>query len=208
MESVNKYLNINSSTNSSTNSNFNFSNFQIKSTTNSTSSFSSILPIFTKNNESSTSTTNSNGPIISLDLLTEGDDLWLPSPSLPKRIAGFVVFVCLGLLCSFLAIFLIVSVHQFAKFYTLATVFYLISTLFLVRPSYQLRSMFSRNRIFATLIYFTSIFGTLYTALYLHRTGATLGMVTIQFLALIYYVSSYIPFAQSLISNTIKSILC
>eukprot|EP01121_Diplochlamys_sp_Union-15-3_P008587 TRINITY_DN2293_c0_g1_i2.p1 TRINITY_DN2293_c0_g1~~TRINITY_DN2293_c0_g1_i2.p1 ORF type:complete len:143 (-),score=15.65 TRINITY_DN2293_c0_g1_i2:155-583(-) len=98
-----------------------------------------------------------------------------------QRIFGFIVCLAVGLSFCFLSTFFLLSPRQFAKFYTLGSLFLLSSTLFLVGPKKQLKNMFSSQRYMSTTIYLASLFGTLYTAIILQHRMLTFVLVIIQF---------------------------
>jgi len=127
--------------------------------------------------------------------------------SYTKRIALFATSLGLGLFFLILSTWMIIRPTTFAKFYTLGTLFIISSTFFLVGPMRQLRSMFHPSRIIAAGIYVGSMVMTLFCALSLQNTLLTLGMIVIQFGAMIWYGASYIPFAQNCLRGTARTIL-
>ncbi|CAF1331504.1 unnamed protein product, partial [Didymodactylos carnosus] len=108
------------------------------------------------------------------------------------RIKGFAI--CFGLGAIFGVVSVIVfmtsgNLTVFAILYTFANIFALGSTIFLMGPLNQLKKMFAETRIIATIIFLIKI-GIL-----------VLLFVILQFLALMWYTLSYIPFAR----NAVKS---
>lgn len=81
------------------------------------------------------------------------------------------------------------------------------STFFLMGPRRQLVNMFDSSRFTAALAYFGSMAATLFVAISLQSTILTLILVIVQLGASVWYGSSYIPFAQSLIKSTASTIL-
>lgn len=74
--------------------------------------------------------------------------------------------------------------------------------MFLMGPLNQLRRMFHPVRLVATLVYLTFIALTIYFGVYSKlswRIIPTILCGAIQFLALIWYALSYIPYARTLI---------
>lgn len=73
-------------------------------------------------------------------------------------------------------------------------------------PCKQLKSMFDPKRLVATVIYLALVGTTLGVALGMKDPSVVLVifLVILQFCALVWYMASYIPFAQ----NAIKSCLC
>ncbi|KAL6051826.1 Vesicle transport protein SFT2B [Balamuthia mandrillaris] len=127
--------------------------------------------------------------------------------SYSKRVVAFITFLLLGVLFCYVSTFFILSPRRFAKFYTFGSLMLLGSTFFLMGPWKQLRSMTQRSRLPATILYFLAIAGTLWAALSLQRTGATMVFVVIQFLAAFWYAASYIPFCHNIITSSAKTVL-
>jgi len=73
--------------------------------------------------------------------------------------------LAIGIFFMSTSLFFIFSTRQFAKFYTLGSIFMMISTFFLVGPMTQLKSMVHPSRIIATAIYIGSALATIYFAL-------------------------------------------
>jgi hypothetical protein len=78
------------------------------------------------------------------------------------------------------------------------------STTFLVGPARQLRYMFDRTRVIATLIYLACLGGTLWAGFARADLAIVLALLVAQFCALVWYTASYIPYAR----NAIQSCLC
>ena len=93
----------------------------------------------------------------------------------------------------------------FAMTYTVGNVLALGSTTFLVGPRRQIRYMFDRTRIVATLVYLACIGGTLAAGLTEQSTFLIIALLVIQFLALVWYTASYIPYARQAIQNCLCS---
>jgi len=127
--------------------------------------------------------------------------------SFKKRVIGFILCVLLGLIFCFLSSMFFLSPRQFAKFYTLGSMFLFGSTLFLVGPKKQFQNMFSSKRYISTLIYLASMIGTLYAALVVKQKLLILILVAIQFASVIWYGASYIPFGQDCLKSSVSSCL-
>lgn len=56
--------------------------------------------------------------------------------------------------------------RTFAKWYTLGSILLIISSMFLMGPWSQMKTMFHKSRAPATIVYMFSIIGTLYAALH------------------------------------------
>jgi len=127
--------------------------------------------------------------------------------SYTKRIALFIGLLLTGILFCFMSTFMLLSPTRFAKFYTLGTVCVIFSTFFLVGPMKQIKSMFHPSRFISALIYFGSMFATLYSALEIQQTGLTMVMICVQFGSAVWYGASYVPFAQDCLRSTARTIL-
>ncbi|XP_066970049.1 vesicle transport protein SFT2A isoform X1 [Macrobrachium rosenbergii] len=115
------------------------------------------------------------------------------------RVKGFAICFGLGFLFSILGsalFFLPKGVILFGIFYTLGNIMALSSTCFLMGPMNQLKKMFSKTRIVATIIMFTALILTLVAAFAVKKKALTLLLVIIQFLAMTWYSLSYIPYAR------------
>ena len=71
-------------------------------------------------------------------------------------------------------------------------------------PMTQLRNMFHKNRAAATCIYLGALIATLAVAFTVKNGLLVLALVLVQFLALLWYTASYIPFARQLITRAVK----
>ena len=79
----------------------------------------------------------------------------------------------------------------------------LASTFFLVGPLRQLKNMTQPTRLIASIVFLGSMALTLYAVFGIGSGILAFFCVVIQFLALGWYVLSYIPFARSCVKNTI-----
>eukprot|EP00823_Brevimastigomonas_motovehiculus_P008267 TRINITY_DN754_c0_g1_i1.p1 TRINITY_DN754_c0_g1~~TRINITY_DN754_c0_g1_i1.p1 ORF type:complete len:224 (-),score=43.54 TRINITY_DN754_c0_g1_i1:52-723(-) len=168
------------------------------------SSNGSWLPQWFSSSVSSSSSSSSTSSNSSADLVEL--DCGCQSLSYKQRIVGFLLTLAAGV-CMLILVFLNISAlflgstQKFAAAYTLANVFLLGSVCFLVGPWAQLKNMFTHHRLSASLIYILSLFGTLYCIVQLASLFITVPMLAIQFGALLWYVSSYLPFGQSFLSS-------
>lgn len=128
-------------------------------------------------------------------------DPLLPSLTKKQRILGFVTFLLMGTLffsLSFLYIPLIVlRARKFSLLFTLGSIFFLMSFSLLWGPVNHLRHLFSAGRLPFTCMYFTTLFGTLYFAVWLKYTLLTVIFAIGQVITLVWFVVSYIPGGQS-----------
>jgi hypothetical protein len=138
-----------------------------------------------------------------------------PSLSFKQRITGFAICFVGGLFIGFLATFLLfVSIVAFATLYTIGNLLSLSSTLFLMGPLRQIKSMFDPTRLFATIVFIAAMAMTLFCAFWFtgkNQHGIQVGLVIlfliIQFLALIWYSLSYIPFARTAVINCCRGLM-
>lgn len=84
--------------------------------------------------------------------------------------------------------------------------------MFLVGPWKQTKNMFKEKRIVATSIYLVMLVITLVVAFKLQNGALVLICVFIQFLAMLWYSISYIPFARDVVRplthQTILTVAC
>lgn len=116
-----------------------------------------------------------------------------------------VVAVLLGL-GSVIVYFIGGNLTGFAILYTFAVIFGLVSTVFLMGPMNQLKKMFDPTRLITTIVFLVSIVMTLISALVIKIGVLVLIFVIIQFLALIWYTLSYIPFARQAITSCCRGV--
>ncbi|KAJ9075021.1 Vesicle transport protein SFT2B, variant 3 [Entomophthora muscae] len=81
------------------------------------------------------------------------------------------------------------------------------SSLFLVGPMRQLKMMTAKTRLFAFIIYIITLILTLFMAIRYNAVLATIILMIIQFLALLWYCASFIPYARRFISNIFDSMV-
>eukprot|EP00668_Euglena_longa_P017210 GGOE01021573.1.p1 GENE.GGOE01021573.1~~GGOE01021573.1.p1 ORF type:complete len:143 (+),score=16.98 GGOE01021573.1:61-489(+) len=93
---------------------------------------------------------------------------------------------------------------KFAFFFTFGNLFLISSTLFLVGPTRQFRSMMEASRLQATVIYFLSLSMTLVSALRFGSTLLVLVFTCMQIMAMVWYCLSYIPFARTLVRRSCR----
>ncbi|KAH9598275.1 Vesicle transport protein [Trypanosoma melophagium] len=129
----------------------------------------------------------------------EEEDNLCPSLTLEQRVIGFCVCFALGFLFSIFAWVAIFSLdfNTFAVINTLANVTSIGSTMFLCGPVKQVKRMFDSTRIIATIVYLSAMVLTFVVALVLHNPWLTVITVIVQYLAMVWYCLSYIPFART-----------
>ncbi|XP_034408117.1 vesicle transport protein SFT2B-like [Cyclopterus lumpus] len=116
------------------------------------------------------------------------------------RMKGFGVCFVLGIVCSILASCTLwipgVGLIVFAVLYSVGNVSALASTMFLIGPCRQLKTMCARERAFATVLVLVCLALTLCAAFWWKNNGLALLFCVLQFLAFAWYGLSYIPFAR------------
>mmetsp|Transcript_20673 Transcript_20673/g.63898 ORF Transcript_20673/g.63898 Transcript_20673/m.63898 type:complete len:128 (-) Transcript_20673:140-523(-) len=101
----------------------------------------------------------------------------------------------------------------FAVMYSIGNIIAICGSFFLAGPKKQLKNMFAKTRIVATVVYLTSIVMTLFVALYDKipdklQVALILLLILVQFLALTWYFLSYIPYARDFVINTGRRLCC
>ncbi|XP_010787859.1 vesicle transport protein SFT2B-like [Notothenia coriiceps] len=116
------------------------------------------------------------------------------------RMKGFGVCFVLGVLCSVLGSCLLwlprVGLVVFAVLYSVGNISALFSTMFLMGPLRQLKSMCAKERAIASAIMMVCLVLTLCAAFWWKNNGLALLFCVLQFLAFTWYGLSYIPFAR------------
>jgi hypothetical protein len=121
-----------------------------------------------------------------------------------QRFYGFGISFVVGFLFSIISTFFLWSLDftSFAILYTLGNIISLISTGFIVGPTRQLKNMFDPVRIWATVVFFGCMALTLFLAIGLQSWVAIFSVI-LQFLALMWYSASYIPYGRSMIKKCV-----
>jgi hypothetical protein len=135
------------------------------------------------------------------------DESLCPSLSYKQRIIGFIVCLGIGIVMEVIA-FVTLFNQQYVEFgviNTIANCFALGSTFFLTGPKKQLKKMFEQTRIIATIVYLITLVGTFVVALWLKIAWLTILMVIVQYIAMIWYSISYIPFARDAVKKCITA---
>lgn len=140
-----------------------------------------------------------------------------PSLTVKERMLGFAVCVGIGLLFSAIStfgLFALSNPKKFGIFYSLGNITSLCSTLFFVGPMRQLSLMFKAKRVIASLLFIFSIIGTITFVFFYDKENhfwhkfAMLGLILVQFLTMVWYTLSYIPFGRTLLKKFCCAICC
>lgn len=131
--------------------------------------------------------------------------------SYKNRLIAFVVCLASGVfftaLSTLMLPLILIKPHKFAVSYSLGNLLMLGSTMFLVGPKKQISNMCTGHRAMASAAYFGSMVGTVYSALFLRISVLVIFFIAIQFVALVWYSLSYIPFGRQLAARFVKPTL-
>ena len=124
-------------------------------------------------------------------------DTCCPKLSRTQRLMGCSGCVIAGIFCFSLSTLyipvLILKARKFALLFSLGSLFMINSFSFIFGPWNHYKSLITRERLPFTATYFTSLFLTLYFAMFLKSTLLTSGAAIFQVIALLWYLVSYIP---------------
>ncbi|KAJ3323916.1 hypothetical protein HDV06_000892 [Boothiomyces sp. JEL0866] len=124
-----------------------------------------------------------------------------------QRFQAFGVCFGAGFLISFFATFSLWTAQfgLFAVLYSIGNIISLMATGFLIGFTKQFKKMFDETRRTATIVFLSSLVITLICAFVLQIAILTLIAALVQFLALLWYSLSYIPFARDGVKGMFKS---
>lgn len=140
-----------------------------------------------------------------------------PTMTFRDRIIGSIICMLIGLCLSIssagsLTVLLLGNPIPFAITYTLGNIFSISSTCFLYGPQSQFKKMFATTRLIATCIFFAMMIITLVLALYkgdiFLRVLWIILAIIFQYLALIWYQISFIPFARDIVKTFFVEYCC
>ena len=146
------------------------------------------------------------------------EDTACPSLPVKDRIMGFAICYILGFIISILSTFLLLfgaikKPYKFAIIYTLGNVLSLSSSFFLNGPQKQLKKMFDKTRLVASIVCLFCIVFTFFYAIVIYKDGSgghkliMWILVIAQYISMFWYVLSYIPFARTLVKKCCKCII-
>jgi len=127
------------------------------------------------------------------------EDPWCFELTFQERLIGFAITYAFGMLCSVLSWFRFGDLRAFGILMTTGNLCSIGGTLFLMGPMRQFQRMFDPTRAGATVLLFVSMAGTFAAAFILKSAFLTLLCCVAQYLALIWYTLSYIPYARSMV---------
>lgn len=137
----------------------------------------------------------------------EASDSCFPKLSLTERLVAFSACVCIGIVLDIMSWFSIVKIiagkpETFAICFSLGVLISMAGSGFLIGFKRQCRMMFKPSRFLTTVIFLAALAMTLISALVLKSKGLTLLFMIIEIIAYIWYVFSYLPFAQRIVIKT------
>ncbi len=135
-------------------------------------------------------------------------DTCCPKLSFQDRVHGTLACFVIGLVLSMLGTMMwwTGKTRTFAFLYTTGNIVSICGTGFLIGPRRQIRNMCAAKRWIATSIYVTMMVLTVTLAFLGAHKLLVLGSVFVQWAAMVWYIASYIPFGQRMISRMFKSV--
>jgi len=128
--------------------------------------------------------------------------------SFRKRILACIILALVGAAFCGISTMFMLSPRVFAKFYTLGSIMILSSSTLLLGWKRQYDSVTSsQTRMVAAIIYFSSLFITLYAALGLRSSILALICIIFQLGAALWYLLTYIPMGNSVFFKGMRMML-
>lgn len=141
--------------------------------------------------------------------LSEEMNSMCPELTYRQRIVGALSCAGIGLLLNIFAVLALLAgkkhIADYAVFYTLGNITSICGSGFLVGPMRQLKVMFDPVRRVACIIYFTTLVGTVFIAIFHPDVLLIFLMLGVQYGALIWYGASFIPFGRTCISKACRA---
>ncbi|CCW63477.1 unnamed protein product [Phytomonas sp. EM1] len=133
------------------------------------------------------------------NLLLQDEGQLIKGLSWTQRIQGFLIFMSLGFFSNIMGWFALgMGVYwKYTVLSTIGSIMSMFSTMILMGPVTQLRSMMDERRRGATLMYFASLMLSLVLALSFKSFFLCAFCGLLQYLALFWYSLSYIPYGQN-----------
>ncbi|CAO3700419.1 unnamed protein product [Rhizopus stolonifer] len=118
-----------------------------------------------------------------------------------QRFYAFGISFLVGLLLSIVSTLLLITgnVPGFAILYSIGNVISILSLTFIIGLKKQFSTMFAPVRFWATVVYLGLLVLTLILSITLRLFFLSLILVIIQFMALVWYSASYIPYGREVI---------
>eukprot|EP01038_Epipyxis_sp_PR26KG_P012318 gene12318-16522_t len=142
---------------------------------------------------------------------------YCPAMTFQQRIIGCCSLMVVGFLISLGSTLRLIELikgnpEPFAVMYTIGNILSMGSTCFLYGPWSQVKKMMASNRIFATAFYFFFMGLTLFLAFYPYyiplRILFLVISIILQFVALVWYTLSYIPYGREMVKTCCRQTCC
>eukprot|EP01006_Ploeotia_vitrea_P042129 TRINITY_DN66606_c5_g5_i1.p1 TRINITY_DN66606_c5_g5~~TRINITY_DN66606_c5_g5_i1.p1 ORF type:complete len:183 (-),score=11.93 TRINITY_DN66606_c5_g5_i1:272-820(-) len=143
--------------------------------------------------------------------LIDTDNL-CPSLTWKQRAIGFGCCIAVSVCINIVSWILLTSGEYvgFAVSYSIGNIVGIVSTLFLSGPVKQIKSMFKETRIIATCLFLGFLVATIVCAIFIPKCCKVLPTILCaicQYVALIWYGLSYIPFARTAVKSCFKGVV-
>ncbi|KNH07000.1 Got1 super family protein [Perkinsela sp. CCAP 1560/4] len=137
------------------------------------------------------------------------NDNIFPSLTWTQRAYGFFSCLAVSFLLSLLSWIAVFRRHwgTYGLLFTLSHLTSIASSCFLSGPTRQMKSMFHEKRLLATLVYFIAMVMTLVSALILHSGFLTILCCIVQYIAMLWYGLSYIPYGRSAVKSCVRGLV-
>mmetsp|Transcript_47375 Transcript_47375/g.157922 ORF Transcript_47375/g.157922 Transcript_47375/m.157922 type:complete len:249 (-) Transcript_47375:54-800(-) len=131
---------------------------------------------------------------------------YCPALSWEDRVLGFLACLVIGYALTITSLFSYTAlIHgnpaPFALRYSLGNLLAICSTAFLMGPQAQIKSMLEPQRFYATTVYLGAIVATLVSALVLRMPSLVVCCICVQFLAMLWYGLSFIPYGRKILGR-------
>ncbi|ODV59934.1 Sft2p [Ascoidea rubescens DSM 1968] len=128
------------------------------------------------------------------------DDPGLLNLSKWDRMLIFALFFAGSIICFLICFFLFpvlsLKPRKFATLWSLGSIFFVVSFIFLQGFKNYFTHLFSKERIYFTLFFFSSIFLTLVSSLYFKSIILSIIFCIVQLISVIWYTVSYFPMGK------------
>ena len=149
-------------------------------------------------------------------LLTK--DSMCPSLSYKQRLYGFLFCMLAGVLISVIGFILLLVGKlggiKIGLLMSLGNIISVASTFFLFGPLSQLKKMFEKKRIIATIVFLVSLIATLILVFTFKdpekewKKIVLIVLIIVQYIAFFWYCLSYIPYGQKMLEGCVKCCFC
>jgi len=136
----------------------------------------------------------------------EDENELCPTLTFQQRIWGFAASLSLGFVMAILAWIAVFNKNwvMFGIFITFSNVCAIGGSMFLAGPKKQAKKMFEETRWIATTVYLVAMVATLVAAFAIQQGWLVIICCIFQYLAMIWYGLSFIPYARTMVKNCFK----